>query len=143
ASAATSGWMVSGTNFTTGTKAIATTAAVDKEGELTAAGITINCKSKVLNGIAPQINGATGMGDANSLVFNECEIQEGKGTPPCTLATKTIGTLPVLVDLTLDGATADKGRFLPTNTSKIFATIKYEGPECPLKGVQPVNGAAT
>lgn len=145
ASAATAGWMVNGTMLGATTKALATTAAVDHVGELEAAGIVLVCKGKTLNGVNPTINGVTNMGDASLLEFTECEVTTGN--PPCKLSasmSKTVKTLPVLVDLTLDGVLNIKGRFLSTNSSKLFATLGFEGSECPLSGAaQPITGAAT
>jgi hypothetical protein len=140
ASAATAGWKVNGT-FLTGTKALATTAAVDEHGKLNAGQVEINCVASTLTGVSPQINGTTEHGDAQSLEFNECT-----GNSVCPLAAsqkEKVKTLPVLVDLTLDGTLAVKGRFLSTNSSKLFATIAFEGAECSFKGTQPVKGAQT
>lgn len=139
ASAVPPGWMVNGANFTSGTKALASTAAVDSPGVFTGAGIEIKCGkagSSVADGINARINGATNMGDAESLVFLEC------ASPQCTV-TKTIGTLPLLVDLTLDGELAVKGVFLAPNTEHIFTTIKFTAGtgECALAGeTLPVKG---
>src|SRR5262249_54846256 len=134
------GWMVGGTTLTS-TRAVASTAAVDERFEFTVAGIADSCRT--FHAIDPKINGVTLMSDVASLVFGECEIQAGRGSPPCSLPTKTIGTLPLLIDNTLDGAAAIKGRILPANSSKVFVTIKYDGAECPLSGLYPVDGAWT
>lgn len=134
---AAAGWMVNGTNLT-GTKALATTAAVDKVSTLTAGGVTVTCSGSTLNSVSPVINGATEMGNASSLEFTSCA-----GNTVCLLGGSTIKTLPVLLDLTLDGALAVKGRFLATNSSKLLATLKFEGVECALAGTQGVTGSAT
>lgn len=139
ASATTAGWMVNGSQLT-GTAALANTAAVDgpNGGTLTAAQVKVHCSGTTLKGENPKINGATGMGDASSLEFTgcvgegACPLGEHQGT--------TVKTLPVLVDLTLNGATADKGVFLATNSSKLFATIEFGGTECSFAGVNGVTG---
>jgi hypothetical protein len=136
ASAVTAGWMVKGTMLN-GTKALATTAAVDEEHIFEFFGVTIKCSGSVLNGASPKINSATNMGDAESLTFNGCSANAN-----CKVPT-SISTLPVLVDLTLDGTLAVKGKFLPHGpgaNTKTFATILFEGAACALEGVQPVSG---
>jgi hypothetical protein len=136
ASAVTAGFMVNGTMLS-GTRALASTAAVDEAAKLEAAGVTIICNGPVLNGASPKINSATNMGDAESLTFNGCSANEN-----CSVPT-SISTLPVLVDLTLDGTLAVKGKFLPHGpgaNTKTFATILFGGALCALEGVQPVSG---
>jgi hypothetical protein len=136
ASAVTAGFMVNGTMLN-GTKALASTAAVDEVGVLNTAGVTITCNGSVLNGASPKIDSATNMGDAESLTFNGCSANAN-----CKVPT-SISTLPVLVDLTLDGTLAVKGKFLPHGpgaNTKTFATILFEGNLCALEGVQPVSG---
>jgi hypothetical protein len=139
-SMAEAGWMVNGTEFTSGTKALLLNAIVHEKGVLTAGAAEVKCEGSTLMGKNPVINGATSMGDATSLEFTECV-----GNAVCPIAASMegkIGTLPVLADLTLDepNTKAVKGVFLSTNSSKLFATIKFEGAECSLKGVQPVKG---
>lgn len=145
ASAATPGWMING-GMLNGTASLAKTAAVDERFDLKAVGITTACLGNTVNAVNPTINSGTNMADAASLEFTECEVTVS-GNPPCKLAaamSKTIKTLPVLVDLTLDGTLADKGRFLSTNASKLFATIEYEGGECAIaSAVQAVHGSVT
>jgi hypothetical protein len=136
ASAVTAGWMVQGTMLN-GTKALATTAAVDEVGKFVFAGVTITCSGSVFNGANPKINSATNMGDAESLTFNGCSANEH-----CSVPT-SISTLPILVELTLDGTLAVKGKFLPNPpgpSKKTFATIPFEGELCALEGKQPVSG---
>jgi hypothetical protein len=120
-----------------GTRALASTAAVDENGVLVAAGVTITCSGSALSGASPKINSATNMGDAESLTFNGCSANEHCAVPT------SISTLPVLVDLTLDGTLAVKGKFLPHGpgaNTKTFATFAFEGALCALEGVQPVTG---
>lgn len=133
----TSGWMVNGTSLV-GAKALAATAAVDKVGTLKAAEVEVTCSGSTLNSVSPTINGATGMGDASSLEFTSCV-----GSAVCPLGQSTVKTLPILLDLTLDGTLAVKGSFLPTNSSKLLATLKFEGVECSFAGVDGVTGVAT
>lgn len=134
AAAAEAGWMVNGTKLT-GTAALSTTAAVHEKFALTFAGEEIDCNGEDLTLVKPTINGASRMNDTESLEFNKCATGS-----PCVLATSTIRTLPVLVDLTLDGALAVRGHFLPTNTSKTLATIEFEGTECTFAGAEPIKG---
>lgn len=135
--ATTAGWMVNGSQLT-GTAALATTAAVDQKIELLApeAGVTIICNNKTLNSASPTINGSNEMGSATSLELTECA-----NFGPCGISAGGILLTQVLIDLTLDGTLATKGRFLPL--SKNFATIKFEGAECGIAGVQPVSGGIT
>lgn len=137
ASAVTAGWVVNGTTLT-GTAALATGILVDKTYELgvAEAGVTIVCQGKTANSVAPTINGATEMLNEASLELTECS---GQGL--CSLATKSFRTTPSLYDLTLDGVLAAKGRILAI--SKDLATLKFEGSECGIAGVQPLTGSST
>ncbi len=134
AASAQANWFVEGTQLT-GTQALATTAAVDESFKLKAAGVTITCTGKNFEGVSPQIE-APESATATSLVFKECASSEA-----CTV-TKTIGTVPVRASVTEGASPAVKAVFSP-KTKTIFATIKYNGAECPLLGVQPVTGKAT
>ena len=138
--AATEGWMVNGTMLS-GSKKLMTTGKVTSNGKLSAAGVEIECTSPEIEGNGPEIT-SPNKGGATSVIFKSCEVTTGK--PPCSLATKTIGTLPVLItEITLDGALAVKGKFVPekgVGTKAVFATIKYEGASCALVGIQPVTG---
>lgn len=137
ASSASAVWMVNGTNLS-GTEKLATTAAVDENGLLKGAGVTITCTSKTLEGVSPEIEGAApgDKGKASSLVFKECAANAN-----CTLATKTIGTLPLTATATLGTSPAVNVLFKPTSGT-IFTTIKFNGAECALLGTQPVTGQA-
>lgn len=137
ASSASAEWMLNGVNVT-GTQKLATTAAVDENGLLKAAGVTIECTGKNLEGTNPQIE-VPNKGSASALIFTECESI----TPTCKLNTKTIGTVPLTATVALVAGSAkeDLATFLP-KTKTIFATIKYEGAECALLGTQPVSGKA-
>jgi hypothetical protein len=138
ASASTAGWMVGGTQLTTAA-ALATTAKVDEKGtlEVPLDAITIECKSSVLTGLEPKIESGT-MGSAGSLIFKECASTAAS----CTIASPTIGTVPLLAEATLEGALGVKVIFTP-KTTKIFTTIEYKGTECSLAGIKPVKGQAT
>lgn len=136
--AATSGWMVNGTKLT-GTAAISTTASVHEPFILDFSGEEIRCSGEDLSLAKPVINGASGMSDVESLGLRKCH-----GNSICPLATgmnEEIKTLPVLADLTLDGTPGTKGRFLATNTSKLLATIDFEGAECSFAGPSGIFGA--
>lgn len=139
------GWMVNGVDLTSGTKALATTAAVDRSGEYETGGIVVKCTGNSLKGVNPVINGSTNMVNVSSAEVTGCEVTTGN--PPCKLATSmenTIKTLPLLVDLTLDGPLAIKARVLSTNSSKLLATILFEGSECEIAhALQPITGALT
>jgi len=136
ASAATPGWMVSGTTLS-GSEALATTAAVDENAQLTASGVTIECTGKNLNGLSPKIE-AGSMGSVTSLIFTGCKAL---GTT-CTIESTEIGTVPVLAEATLEGSLGVKVVFSP-QSGTIFATIKYLGASCALLGLKPVTGKAS
>lgn len=139
ASAAEPGWMVKGSKLM-GTKALAATAAVDEEFELEFSELFVHCSGSTVNSVNPRINGATGMADASSLEFTKCQANT-----VCKLAKsmeEKITTLPILIDLTLDGSLAVKGRILPTSPSKILAFLEFEGPEC-IFGGGPITGTAS
>jgi hypothetical protein len=137
AGTASAGWFVEGSELT-GTAALATTASVDENFKLTAAGITIECTGSTLNSASPELK-APNLIAASSLTFSEC-----KSTPsePCTLATKTISTVALLAELSGLAFPEVKAIFAP-KTKTTFATIKFNGSECALAGTQPINGKAT
>ena len=136
-SAAAAGWMVNGGNLS-GTSAVATTASVDKALEVTTSNVVVVCSGKTYNGVNPTINGGNGTSEAGSLEFTECKVSGKK--PACELSQNAITTLPVSIDLALEGTLAIKGVILSTNTSKILATVDFVGTECGIKGVSVVNG---
>ncbi|HEY3827583.1 MAG TPA: hypothetical protein VGL57_00155 [Solirubrobacteraceae bacterium] len=123
ASAATAGWMVGGTNLT-GTAALATTAAVDKNGVLRFSSLIIECTGKTLNGVAPLIE-STNKGSVTSLGFTGCATVGGK----CTLVGTTINTLPISVEATLDGLLAVTATFKP-KAGTLFTTLLFTGATC-------------
>jgi len=135
ASASAAGWMVNGAEITKA-EALATTAKVTKNGELTASGVTIECNGSTLDGTTPQIED-TNKGSAGSLIFLGCKSI----TANCSISKTEIGTVPIIVEATLEGATGVSASFTP-KTGTIFTTIKYEGAECALLGVKPVTGKA-
>jgi hypothetical protein len=133
ASAATAGWMVGGTNLT-GTAALATTAAVDQSAVLKFKEITVTCKGKTLNGLAPIIE-SSNKGSASSLEFTECAAA-GK----CELVGTKINTAPISVEATLDGVLAVTATFKP-KTTNVFTTLLFTGTLCGIGGeVQGVTG---
>jgi hypothetical protein len=137
AMAAGEGWLITGT-LLVGTAALATTAFVDEEGVLTfGSPVTeIRCKSKTLSGTNPQIE-SPNMGTATSLIFNECTVTSAG---ECKLTSGTsIGTLPILTEVTLDGPLAVSGIFKP-KTVTTFTTIKLEGANCAETGKVPITG---
>lgn len=142
ASASAGEWMVGGTSLT-GSEALATTAKVDENGVLVAAGVTITCEGGTLNGVKPQIEEAGNKGSVESLEFTGCSAA-GEN---CKLAGQnaggTIGTLPIHVSLELQPGSSSivLATFLP-NSGTTFATIAFTGSGCSLSGKQPVNGKA-
>jgi len=143
ASAATVGWLVNGTLLTgTQTAAIATTAFVDEKGILAfgegEGEVKITCSSSTLGGVSPQIE-ATNKGSASSLIFEGCE---STSTGECKLVSgKSIGTLPITTEVTLDGPLAVQGVFKP-KSGTTFATIKLEGTNCAESGKVGIKGTA-
>lgn len=138
ASAANAGWMVKGTGFTSGTKALASTAAVDQLINLHSKDLEILCHGSTMNDRNGAINGTTEMADITSLEFTECE--DGSGI--CALAENQFKSLPLLADLALDGSnpSAVQGLLLP-KTKNLFATVRFEGAQCAMAGVLPVVGS--
>jgi hypothetical protein len=132
---ASAGWFIEGTALT-GTAALSTTAAVDENALIKAAGVTITCKGTTLNSTAPQLEASGGMLSVSSLTFNECSANAN-----CTVAS-SVGSVPILADLAEEAGFADKIVFLP-KTKTVLATIKFEGGTCALLGVQPITGKAT
>jgi hypothetical protein len=134
ASAATAGWMVNGT-LLAGSRALSTTAAVEEEWQVQAAGVSIKCSGSIVNAMSPEIV-APNRGAAKSVTFNGCSANAN-----CKVPT-SISTLPILTEATLDGTLAVKEVIKP-ETKTPFATLLLEGELCALDGVQPVTGKAS
>lgn len=134
---AAAGWMVNGT-LLSGSAALASTAAVEKPGTLTAAGVTIECTSSTLHSIESEIK-SPNTNAIRSVEYSGCSSV----TASCALAggTGVIATLPFTGEVTLSGSSGVVDTFTP-KTKSLFATIGYEGEICALKGVQPVTGKA-
>jgi hypothetical protein len=137
AMAAGEGWLINGT-LLVGSAPLATTAFVDQIGKLKFSTTEIVCKATTLSGVSPQIE-SPNMGTATSLVFKECSVTSGG---ECKLESgTTIGTLPILTEVTLDGPLGVRGVFKP-KTVTTFATIKLEGTGCAETGKLPIKGTA-
>lgn len=130
---APAGWFVAETALS-GSASLSTTAAVDTNIGLKAAGVTVECKGAVVNGVSPEIASPNKM-SASSLTFNECQANEN-----CTV-TKTIASVPVIAELTEQTLQEDQATITP-KTKTTLATIKYEGALCALSGIEPVTGKA-
>jgi hypothetical protein len=136
ASAATVGWMVNGT-LLSGAAALASTATTDEPYRLAwDAGNEIACNGSTLNSVAAEIKSLQ-TGGMSSLEFNECKAI----SDVCRLAGQptTIGTVPLLLEATQEGALAAIIGFKPKTTTN-FLTVKYEGPECAMEGILDFTG---
>jgi hypothetical protein len=134
AAAASADWFVEGSELS-GTAALATKATVDEAFKLKAAGVTVECAGGTLNGTSPEIKLPSTVA-ATSLTLSECKASEH-----CTLATKTIGTLALLAEVSTILYPEAKATFLPKQSK--FAAVHFEGAECALAGVQSLTGKAT
>lgn len=134
-------WDVGGAKLV-GSAAIATTAAVGSSGQLLvpATGVTITCTANVLGINGGRLIAPAGI-LASSIVFQQCA---NVGESGCTLATKTIGTVPVHGVASLEGALNTYILVLP-ETKNTFATIAFTTAEpCAFAGTtQPVTGDAS
>ena len=120
-----------------GSKALATTAAVDETSRLVGGGFSLKCTGTILKGVAPEIISSS-MGSATSLIFTTC----ASTTTNCELspADKEISTVPLLSEVTLEGALGAKGTAVP-KTGSIITTIKFEGEKCSGAGVKAITGS--
>ena len=136
ASAVTPGWMVNG-NMLEGSKALATTAAVDESTVLSGGGFSLRCSGAILSGVAPEIISPS-MGSATSLILHECVST----TTDCELSAsdKEIHTVPLLSEVTLEGVLGVRGMFSP-KTGSTLATIKFEGEKCSGAGTKGITGS--
>jgi len=97
--------------------------------------VTIVCSGKTLNGVAPQIESAN-KGSVTDIEFTECTA-----STLCSLNGKTIKTVAVSVEATLEGAESVLATFAP-KSGTLFTTVTLEGVECALEGAQPISGHA-
>lgn len=133
--AATAGFMVNHKLFS-GSKALASTYGVDKEFVLSGGGLTIKCSSPTLGAVEPVIS-TLAAALASSIVFQGC-----KATAPCSLATTSIATLPVLEEsTTLEGTSATVTKIKP-KTGTVFSTFVITGEICAAEGNVAINGTS-
>jgi hypothetical protein len=139
ASAATAGWLVSGTLLTgTQTASLAATAAVDQDPVLKFKGITITCSGSTVNVAEAQLGEATTGAGATftscSASGEECALE---GQPV------NIGTTSVVSEVTLEGSSGTATTFRP-EIGTTLATIKFgSGISCSTSGEKlPVTGEA-
>ncbi len=106
-----------------------------EHGFLEAVGVRVEC-----TGTEVEVNGgelaSPDLIRAKDLTFKECKANE-----QCTLAEKTILTLPIhgLAELDPENSLATLILILPL-PSKTFAVLHFEGEKCALLGLQPVTG---
>jgi len=135
AMAAGEGWLIKGT-LLSGAAQLATTDFVDEHVIITFSGTTIQCTSNTLGGVGPKIE-SPNMHSATSLVFKECAVTSGG---ECNLSSgTTIGSLPILSEVTLDGPLAIRGVVKP-QIANTLATFQLEGANCAVEGKQPLTG---
>jgi hypothetical protein len=125
-----------GGRLLSGAAALANTARVDEAPKLksSAAGIEVECTGDTLDGIAPEIK-SPNAAVATSLEFTECKVV----TPDCRLSSSTLPTVPVAVEVTLDGALAVIATIKP-KTKSIFATFELVGEKCSASGLIAATG---
>jgi ABC-type sugar transport system substrate-binding protein len=129
ASASAAEWHVNEKTFT-GTKKIAEKTNVIEPFTLTAAGVTITCKTLTVKGGFIEESNKNG---AEHLVFGECKVTTGTAcSVAATLETKAVKS------------TAELGKiiFSPKEGTN-FITIEFKGAECALKGNKEVTGKVT
>ncbi len=134
ASGATAGWMVGG-SLLSGSKQLAPTASVQSSLRLNVAGITIECRTNTFKGNAAEIISPNVM-KAHGIEFTECNGTKGE----CSLGSETVTTVPVLIEVTLEGVLATIARLKP-QTKTTIATASFIGEKCALLGVQNITGS--
>jgi len=136
ASASTAGWMLNGTLLSAQgltSAALSGTGTVDEAAELNGGGLNVTCKGPLLLG-SGAIE-ATGMA-SGQITFDGCTTTTANCEVP-----KSVGTVPVLFEVTLDGALAVKAIAKP-QSGTTFATVKFSGASCSVAGVKPATGEA-
>jgi hypothetical protein len=138
AMAAGEGWLIKGT-LLTGIAKFANTSFVDELDNFTFSGTEITCSSTTLEAVGPQIE-SPNMASATSLVFKGCAVTSGGD---CSLTSgPTIGTLPILTEVTLDGPLAVRG-VIKAQKATTLATIQLEGANCAEEGKQVITGSVS
>jgi hypothetical protein len=136
--AAGGGWLITGT-LLVGSASLASSAFVDEVSVMTFSSTTIKCSASTLTGLNPQIESPNKI-SATGLIFKECAVTS---VGECSLSSGTsIGTLPVVAEVTLDGPSGIRGVVKP-KTVTTFATIKLEGANCSETGKVPIKGTAS
>jgi len=136
ATSASAGWFIEGSELT-GTAALATKETVTEAFKLTAVSVTVECTASTVNATGSELQ-APNLILATSLIFNECKA--GPAESGCSLATKTIGTLPLLAEI-LGGLAPEDLAALKPKPSKTLAVIGFTGATCALLGNQPITGS--
>jgi hypothetical protein len=90
-------WMVNKKNFGAGSKMALMTKGINNGWELEFVAIRIVCEiGETIEGVGAEISG-TNQGKANSVVFNGCAVTVG--SPPCSISSNQIKTVPVLIEV--------------------------------------------
>lgn len=127
-------WMINGKTLSgTETAALATTAAVDENFQLKAAGVTTTCTGNTLESTSPELAASGEMYDESTLKIRQCSANSG------CIGPNTINFTSILVDVAPFLLIFTKQKVLP-KTKTTLATIKFEGATCALLGVQPLTG---
>jgi hypothetical protein len=132
AAPASAGWFIEGEALS-GSAALATTAAVEEPFLLEGAGLNAECAGSVVESTKPEIKSSNRM--ATNLLFTACKT----GNEGCTTPT-TLGTVPLLAELTEQAVSDEEAKFRP-ETGTLISTIKLSGEKCAVAGNKPVTGA--
>jgi hypothetical protein len=134
--AAGEGWLIKGT-LLSGIAKLANTTFVDEVTRMTFSGTEITCSGSTVEAVGPQLE-SPNMASATSLIFKECAVTSGGN---CTLTSgASIGTVPILTEVTLDGPLAVRGVIKTQNGTNTFATVLLEGANCGVQGKQAITG---
>lgn len=132
APATAAGWMVNGSNFTTGSVEGEAVGSPMEQTILSGGGTTITCQGHhhVFRWIL--------------IFFIELTLSllQCTAAPPCTLASPTILNKAAIGEATLEGSLGVSVVTHPA-TGTIFTNISIEGAECPIEGVVPLTGHIT
>jgi len=135
ASATTPGWMLNGTMLSAegGSAPLATEAIVDEKFELSTTETNVSCTKALLDdGLIKETNDIL----IGNILFSGCAT----GTVNCKVP-EAIGTVPILIEATLDTGTNVKGIAKP-ESGTTFATIKFSGEACAISGTKGATGDA-
>jgi hypothetical protein len=140
-SAASASWFVEGSEQTSGSKAVATTAKVDSAFTFSVPAVKFKaaCTASALHALEPVL-ASPGLMQTKSLTFEGCKTTEPASG--CELASSTIGTTALYAAPVEGSGGSDLKLLVSAQTKNAITELSIaEESTCPFEGIQSVKGS--